>query len=93
MATLALREMVIAHKAGKRGVKYVTLKYGTATANRTGNGMFNLVIGLSARAAREVKLLGAWQVTIAVTFTPTGGSPRHATRKVTVQRNRKGKYS
>jgi hypothetical protein len=32
-------------------------------------------------------------VTIAVTSTPTGGSAHSQTKKLTIKRNRKGKYS
>jgi hypothetical protein len=95
IATFAVRQTVIAHKRGKRVVRHVTttLTYGVATANSTGNGTFKLVIELSARAAQELTRLGGRQVTIAVTFTPKGGSARHKTKTVTVKRNRKGKYS
>jgi hypothetical protein len=82
---------VLVHNGRKR-VK-TTFTYGTATVRSTGRGAFKLVIGLSARAARELKLLGSRQVTIAVTFTPSGGTSRHATRKLTVKRSRKGKFS
>lgn len=82
---------VITHRDHKR-VK-TTFTYGTATIRSTGRGTFKLVIGVKGRAARELKLLGSRQVTIAVTFTPTGGSAGHETKKVMVKRNRKGKYS
>jgi hypothetical protein len=94
-ATFVLRKTVITHKGAKRLIKHVTrtFTYGTATTDRTGAGTFKFVIGLSARAANELKLLGSRQVRIAVTFTPTGGSARLQTKTVTVNRNRKGKYS
>lgn len=82
---------VITHKGHKR--VETTFLYGTASVRSTGRGTFKLVIGLRGPAARELKLLGSRQVTIIVTFTPTGGSARHETKKVTVKRNRKGKYS
>lgn len=82
---------VVTRKGHKRVKK--TFTYGTASVRSAGPGTFKLVIGLRGPAARELKLLGSRQVTIAVTFTPTGGSARHKTKKVTVKRNRKGKYS
>lgn len=82
---------VIALKGRKR-VK-TTFTYGTASVRSTGRGRFKLVIGLRGLAARELKLLGSRQVTITVTFTPTGGTAAHKVSKVTVKRNRKGKYS
>jgi hypothetical protein len=82
---------VITRKGHKRVKK--TFTYGTARVSSTGRGTFKLVIRLSRRAARELKLLGSRQVTIAVTFTPTGGTARHKTKKVPVRRSRKGKYS
>ena len=79
----------------RRGHKRVktTFTYGTASVRSTGPTTFKLVIGLKRRAARELKLLGSRQVTIAVTFTPTGAAASHKTKKVTVKRSRKGKYS
>ena len=93
-ATFTVRQTVITHKHGKRVVKHVTttFTYGTASVNSTGTGTFKLVIGLSARAAKELKLLGRRQVTIVVTFTPTGGTAHRESKKVTVIRSRKGKY-
>lgn len=82
---------VITHKGRKR-VK-TTFTYGVGRVRSTGRGTFKLVIGLKGRAARELKLLGSRQVTIVVTFIPTGGSARHETKKVTVKRSRKGRYS
>ena len=86
---------MITHKHGKRVVKHVTttFTYGTASVKSTGTGTFKLVIGLSARAAKELKLLGRRQVTIAVTFTPTGGTAHRESKKVTVIRSRTGKYT
>lgn len=82
---------VLARKGHKR-VK-TTFTYGTASVRSRGRGTFKLVIGLRGRTARELKLLGHRQVTIIVTFTPSGGSAHHRTKNVTVKRNRKGKYS
>lgn len=82
---------VLTRKGHKRVKK--TFTYGTATVRSTGRGTFKLVIGLKGPAARELKLLGSRQVTIAVTFTPTGGRARHKTKRLTVRRSRKGKYS
>ncbi|MGN6868134.1 MAG: choice-of-anchor Q domain-containing protein [Solirubrobacteraceae bacterium] len=82
---------VIIRKGHKR-VK-TTFTYGTASVQSTGRGTFKLVIGLRGPAAREFKLLGSRQVTITVTFTPSGGSAAHKAKNVTVKRNRKGKYS
>jgi hypothetical protein len=79
-------------RKGHRRVK-TTFTYGTASLRSTGRGTFKLVIGLKRRAAHELKLLGSRQVRIAVTFTPTGAAARHMTKKVTVKRSRKGKYS
>lgn len=56
-------------------------------------GPLKLVVGVSARAAKELKLLGSRRATIAVTFTPTGGTAHRETKNVTVKRNRKGKYT
>jgi hypothetical protein len=92
-ATIAVRQNIITRKDGRRVVKHLTLVYGTALATSTGAGSFKLVIGLSARAARELKLHRSVQVVIAVRFTPTGGSAHFLTRKATVKRNRKGTYS
>jgi hypothetical protein len=82
---------VITRKGHKRLTR--TFTYGTASVRNTGRGAFKLVIGLRGRAARELKLLRSRQVTVLVTFTPTGGTAHHATKKVTVKRSRKGKYS
>jgi hypothetical protein len=71
----------------------ITIAYGTATVTSTGAGTFKLVIGLSARAAHELKLLGRKQLTITVTFTPVGGTAHAETAHVTVKRSRKGKYT
>jgi hypothetical protein len=79
----------------RRGHKCVKtmFTYGTARVDSSGRGTFKLLIGLKRRAARELKLLGSRQVTIAVTFTPTGGTAHLETKKVPVKRSRKGKYS
>lgn len=82
---------VVTRKGRKRVEK--TFTYGTASVRSTGRGTFKLVIGLKGPAARELKLLGSRQVTIVVTFTPTGGTASHKSKKVTVKRTRKGKYS
>ncbi len=82
---------VIAHE-GHRRVK-TTFTYGTASVRSAGRGTFKLVIALRSRAARELKLLGSRQVAIVVTFTPTGGTARHKTKKLIVRRSGKGKYS
>ncbi len=94
-ATFTVRKTVITHIRGKRVVEHVTTTfvYGTGGVISLRQGRFKLVIGLSARAARELKLLGRRQVAIAVTFTPTGGTSHREARKVTVKRSRKGKYS
>ncbi len=70
-----------------------TFTYGSASVASAGSGTFKLVIGLSARAAAELKVLGSRVVTIAVTFTPAGGSAHRESKTVTVKRSRKGKYS
>jgi hypothetical protein len=82
---------VITRKGHKRLT--TTFTYGTASARSTGRGAFKLVVGLRGRAARDLKLLHSRQVTVLVTFTPTGGTAHHATKKLTVKRSRKGKYS
>lgn len=94
-ATFTVRRTVVTHKHGKRVIKHVTttFTYGTASMTSSGKGTFRLVIGLSPKAARELKLLGSRQVTIAVKFTPNGGTARTESKKVLVKRNRKGKYS
>jgi hypothetical protein len=73
--------------------RLVTIAYGTGKVTSGGAGTFKLVIGLSARAAHELKLLGRRQVTITVTFTPTAGTGRLETKRLTVKRNHKGRYS
>jgi hypothetical protein len=94
-ATFTVRRTVIVLKHGKRAVKHVTttFTYGTASVSATGLGTFKLVIGLKPRAAREFKLFASRQVTIAVTFTPVGGTAGRGSKNVTVKRSRKGKYS
>jgi len=71
----------------------ITITYGTAGVPSTGAGTFKLVIGLSARAAHELKLLGRRQLTIAVTFTPVGGTAHRQTTHVAVKRSRAGRYA
>jgi hypothetical protein len=82
---------VTTRKGKKRVTK--TFTYGIATVTSSGAGALKLVIGLKSLAAREIKLLGSRQVTIAVTFTPAGGTAKHESKKLTVRRSRKGKYS
>ena len=82
---------VVTHKGRKR-VK-TTFTYGTTRVRSTGRGTFKLLIRLSGRAAHELKLLGRRQVTIKVTFVPTGGKAHTESKKLTVRRTRKGKYS
>ena len=94
-ATFTVRQTVIKRKGGRRIVEHVTrtFTYGTATVTSSGRGTFKLVIGRKALAGRELKLLGSRQVTIAVTFTPTGGTAHAMSKKLTVRRSRKGRYS
>jgi hypothetical protein len=93
-ATFTVRRTVITHRHGKRVVKHVTTRftYGVGSVTSTGSGRFRLVIGLKPKAAREFKLFSSRQVTIAVTFTPSGGTAREKSKKLTVFRGRKGKY-
>jgi hypothetical protein len=71
----------------------ITIDCGTATVTSTGSGTFKLVIGVSARAAHELKLLGRRQLTITVTFTPVGGTARARAAHMTVKRSRDGGYA
>jgi CSLREA domain-containing protein len=94
-ATFTVRKTVITHHEGKRVVKHVktTYTYGTGSVSSSGEGNFDLRIGLRGSAAREVKKLGRATVTISITFTPTGGTSHKESTTVTVKRTRKGKYS
>ena len=82
---------MVTHKRKKRVI--ATFTYGIASLISAGKGPFKLRIGPRPRAARELKLLGSRQVTISVTFTPVGGTAKHESKKLTLRRNRKGKYS
>lgn len=70
-----------------------TFTYATKKLTSRGPGNLTLKLAVRGRAAHELKLIGNAKVTISITFTPTGGSRRTRTHKVTVKRSKKGKYS
>jgi hypothetical protein len=82
----------VTRRKGKKRVA-TTFTYGTVTARSAAAGVIKLVIGLKPAAARELKLLGSRQVTIAVIFTPSGGTARARSVRLTIRRSPKGKYS
>jgi hypothetical protein len=94
-ATFTARITVVTHKHGKRATKHVTktYTYGTGSVRSTRKGTFKLVFALSRSAARELKALGSREVTCAVTFIPAGGKANAESKKLTIKRSAKGKYS
>jgi hypothetical protein len=77
----------------KTGKHKRTFVYGTANAKSNGAGTVTLKITVRGKAAKQLKQLGRARVTITVTFSPNGGSKRTKTVKVTVKRNKHGRYS
>jgi CSLREA domain-containing protein len=94
-ATFTVRKTAIAHHKGKRVVKHVktTHTYGTGSGGSSAKSSVKLRIGLRGLAARELNRLGRANVTISITFTPTGGTSHKESTTVPVKRTRKGKYS
>jgi len=94
-ATFSVRKTVTTHKGKKKIVKHVTTTYtfGTGSVKSTGKSTVEIGISLKGSAAKELKKLGSAKVTIAVTFTPTGGVSHKQSTTVEVKRSHRGKYS
>jgi VCBS repeat-containing protein len=81
---------VTAAKKKKKKKKATTVVYGTGTVALNGPGLVTLKIPQSAAAKKALKKAKKLQVSLAVTFTPLGGTPNTKTTSVTVS-GKKGK--
>jgi len=78
--------------AGKAGQsKQKTIKVGKVTLNASKAGTYNLTLKPSAAAMAQLRKKGALRVSLKLTFTPTGGSPKTTITGLTLKLSKKGK--
>ena len=77
----------------KRKLKTLVVGYGHSTGVLKHAGLFTSTIKAGKTAKRDLLRLHKVRLTLAVTFTPTGGTARTQTYRVTVKRSKKGRFS
>ena len=78
-----------AHASAKVGSGRHTSTYGSSSVRVHHKGLVKLTIKPTASAARALALAGRMVVSVTITFTPTGGTPRVKHRSLTVLALRK----
>jgi hypothetical protein len=94
-ASYSVTKKVTVHKKGKKVLekKTTVYTYGTETLKTTKKSTKTLGIALAKAAKTELTKLGKAKVTLAVTFTPTGGKAATKRPTITVKHSRTGIYT